>query len=194
MYTSNGFIVQMEREHIINGINYQGINNYSWPLIDSNICNNTVKEVQERIDDAQFNPEAIILLTNVEHVKAYVQACRDVDLSCRILYCEAEYSAATVNLGLHQGYAKETNFIGYDYADRFPDYHSCIANELLYHSYMFQSELINRLNEYGLFNNRENVDKFILAEKDARRNNKAIYFEKGAFVIYKLFTVPSPIG
>ena len=186
---SNGFVVQMNKDHFINGINYQGINNYPWPLINSDSSNLKVKQVQEQIDNAQFSSDAIILLSDVELLKVYVQACKAIDLSCRVLYCEAEYSTAIVHPDLHQIYGKESNFIGFDYADRFPDYHSCIANELLYHSNMFSNESFNKLNKYGLFTTKQDVDRFILEEKHARRNNKAIYFEKGDFVIYKLFVV-----
>ena len=78
---SNGFVVQMNKDHFINGINYQGINNYPWPLINSDSSNLKVKQVQEQIDNAQFSSDAIILLSDVELLKVYVQACKAIDLS-----------------------------------------------------------------------------------------------------------------
>lgn len=187
MWLSNGFVITRKaRGH------YNGIDNDAWPLEYEDIDDERINQIHNKLllnNEAYDN--SVALLTEINELLYYRKKCLALQLPIRILYCETEKSMPRYNRELVDRFAVKNCFIGYDFADSIPDYHSCIKNELLYHPFVFSNKMDNQLNKDGLFKDFSSISKFIEERAVLKNGENCFYFERGNFIIYKLYNIDS---
>ena len=186
MWQSNGFIVIRNPAG-----QYSGVDNDAWPLELEEMNDLDIQSIHQRITDQcyiHYNKPFAILMTDQEEVSLYKNKCEEKGGQPVVLYCETPMKEPGFNAELSRRYALEENFIGYDYADKQPEYHSCIKNELLYHPFIYSFK-VSQLNSAGLFSRYHQVCEFISEREKIMQSPDNRYLETGDFIVFKLFTV-----
>lgn len=186
VWQSNGFIIIRD-----DNIQYKGVDNDAWPLQWTGIQDARIEFIHKKIMEYchYYNESFAALLTDPSEVFYYQTKCASENIPIRIIYCETKLDKPKFDIQLAQRYAKRNNFMGYDYAEKIMDYHSCIKNELLYHPNLYKKTAPSLLNKNGLFCEYQDVINFKTERERIRSSGYDEYFEIGDFIVFKLYFI-----
>ena len=187
MWHSNGFIIIQDNNFL-----YKGVDNDAWPLQWTHIRDARIEFIHKKIIENcyyYYNESFVALLTDTDEVFYYQKKCVSENIPIRILYCETNLNRPKFDFQIAQRYAQRNNFMGYDYAEKLIDYHSCIKNELLYHPNLYKKTAPSLLNNNGLFCEYQDVINFKTEREMIRSSGCDGYFEIGDFIVFKLYFI-----
>lgn len=193
-FHSNGFIVKWVNSEYANkfrcpnaSFNYYGIEGDNWPIDrytegiseeELNYIENYLWEnIESRVDDINF----VWVCNDIIFIKRYVDVCKKANMKIEILFCESERSFPGYVVKFHEPI--NLQFIGYDYAYASADYYSCVFNEIPRTNEMQGI----KLNQFGLFSTENEILEFVNLRNKLITTNPLDGFEKGDFIIYKLW-------
>lgn len=172
----NGYIIQ--RKPISN---YCGIDGDNWYL---NYCSDKSyfeNYFDENIEKAWANLNFVDCCVDNEYMRYCIEESLKLGIEFRVLLCSTSKKAPRlekIELG------QVGNILGYDYAYSGGSYYSCILNDIISGRIKEFSKF--HLNENGLFDSYEEVEKFILCREKMKDKNSDYVFEDGDFIIYKI--------
>jgi len=193
-FYSNGFIVKWVSSEYSNKyrcpksvFDYYGIEGDNWPIdkytegVDKEeleyLQNYLWENIESRVDDIDF----VWVCNDINFIKRYVDVCKKANMKIEILFCESEKPFPKYVVNSHE--ESNLQFIGYDYAYPSADYYSSIFNEIPRTNEMRGI----KLNQFGLFSNENEVLEFVNLRDKLTDINQFVGFEKGDFIIYKLW-------
>jgi len=187
-FTSNGYLVkQINRDTMKN---YLGVENGNWPLepdadnIDETDRDELIRYVNENIDISWGIESHVDVCTDFDFVVRYANACIASGVEVEILYCKTSYATPVCDEPIEYDLQKKYKFLGYDIAYSGGSYYSCVFSDVFTGRIPVFSEI--QLNEYGLIENEDELQKFIML-RDAMTDELKESIEQGEFVIYKLW-------
>lgn len=168
----NGVIFQ--RKH--NGI-YQGIEGDNWYL-DNKLLSGYEEYFDDNIDVSCSDDDFVDVCNDEDYMKKYIEVSKKNDVEFQILLCETSLRRPAYE----RGRFINKEFLGFDYAYQGGSYYSAVNNDLVLRSFKEFEEL--SLNQNGLFETEEELNKFIKIREELAHRNE---FEKGDFIKYKLY-------
>ena len=120
----------------------------------------------------------IAACSDMEHIYRYVEEAEKHNIRYRLLLCETDVPDPVFDCP-----DLEKIFLGYDYAYASGDNYSAVYNEIPFVFPQF------RLNKYGLFQTREEIENYIAAREQFRQTHPPLTLEAGDFVIFRLHEV-----
>lgn len=179
MFNANGFLVTKVPQQYEGSVKYSGIETGPWPL-DEYI-------VQEKMSDEEFQQYENVMdnfwldvkLMNKQQMESYVKICREMKESVRILYIETKGTEVSYDLYLHEQYAKTECFLGYDVGQCGGDYYSALLMDIILRPELLGEQFGKYLNQYGLFNEIEDVIEYIEMREKLKEELPFMTFEGG---------------
>lgn len=120
----------------------------------------------------------IAACNDMNYIYRYIKEAEKQNIKYRLLLCETDVPNPTFDCP-----ECKKNFLGYDYAYAMGDNYSAVYNEIPFVFYQFH------LNQYGLFQTKEEIDKFIVAREQFKRTHSQFTLEEGDFVIFRLHEI-----
>lgn len=120
----------------------------------------------------------IAACNDMNYIYRYIKEAEKQNIKYRLLLCETDVPNPTFDCP-----ECKKNFLGYDYAYAMGDNYSAVYNEIPFVFYQFH------LNQYGLFQTKEEIDKFIVAREQFKRTHPQFTLEEGDFVIFRLHEI-----
>lgn len=175
-FYQNGIVVQrINHENM-----YKGIEGDNWYL---NYLGNS-KEFDlyydNEIEKAWINSEYVDCCSEMSYIEKYVLESKKKNIEFRILLCETTKSKPQIVINK----PFKIYFIGYDYAYAGGSYYSCVNNDIVSDRIPELKEI--RLNKNGLFNEVDEIQKFIKQRELLKKKYPRGTFETGEFIIYKI--------
>lgn len=182
---AKGFLVTSIAE-VINGIYYHGVDTNAWP-VGTCFSQKTATDLCELSNIDLSYP----LLIDFNSAVQYYAECERQQKNVRLLYCEVSGCNSSMSLPNYYNHS-DRFFLGFDYAYPSGDYYSAVANDVIFRNGSLSSKWRQHLNEYGLFQNAEQVQSFA-QDRLAFLHNKSIdehyYIERGNFSVFCIFRV-----
>lgn len=181
----NGIIIQKDTDNKYRGIDGSGFS-------ESTACNwffNDDESVSaqfepfydEYIGKTYWNLEKhswVAACNDIEYIYKYVKEAKKRGIKYRLILCETEIPEPRFECP-----DCEKRFLGYDYAYASGDNYSAVYNEIPYVFPQF------KLNRYGLFQTKEEIDRYIAERERFIKDNPPYTLESGDFVAFKLYEV-----
>lgn len=172
----NGVIFQ--KDH--NG-KYKGVEGYNWYL------NDLYQELlgdyfDEYIDKSWYSSDYVDVCNEETFIKNYIALSQKEHIKFRILLCETARLYPKMEHNLY-----DARFIGYDYAYSGGSYYSAVLNDIC--SKRIKEFAGFSLNLHELFEKLEDINKFVEMRNQLVINSDKNLFEKGDFLIYKLYEI-----
>ncbi len=165
---------------------YAGVNANAWPLELRDCISDASKQLLNICETNMFQP----FLIGAEEASVYMTKCRELGIAARVLYCEVDTGAYPIEPWVYPLYCGKKYFLGIDYAYPNGDYFSVCANEMLLQKTSFHCSWQKRLNQNGLFNEQKEFEWFLKERVFAELlPSSKVYFEKGPFMKYLLYSV-----
>ncbi|MBO4478227.1 MAG: hypothetical protein J5757_07885 [Lachnospiraceae bacterium] len=181
----NGIVVQSYVDNSYRGIDGSGFGKNSaqnWFLNDrEDISDYFVSYYDEKIGKTYWNLEDhtwIAACNDMDYIYAYVREAEKRKIKYRLLLCETDVPDPKFD-----GSDLEKRFLGYDYAYGTGDNYSAVYNEVPFVFPQF------KLNQYGLFQTREEIEKYIAAREEFKRTHPPLTLEEGVFDIFRLHEI-----
>ncbi len=129
--------------------------------------------------------DSIAAVPDLKLLKRYLLRCEIRNIATRTLLCSSDYPWPLLENREFTSLARFLNYLGYDYCTPW-EYYSAVHGELLFNTPPELQQHSARLNEYGLFNSRPEIEEFVVARwKYAERHPSKL--EDGAeFVIVRI--------
>lgn len=172
----NGIIFQRDEDR-----NYKGVEGDNWYLND--IFPESFEDFYcKNIEKSWHDSDCLDVCNDRGFIEKYMEVSRKENIKFRMLLCETdmpkpELAAITWNY----------KFIGYDYAYPGGSYYSAVFNDVC--SQRIEQFKGFKLNHCGLFEDIDGIGEFIALRKRLACQDKDLTFEKGDFVIYKLYEI-----
>ena len=115
---------------------------------------------------------------DMDYIYKYVEEAEKRHIKYRLLLCETEVPEPRFVCP-----DLKKKFLGYDYAYASGDNYSAVYNEIPDVFPQF------RLNQYGLFQTKEEIDEYIAARELFKQTHPPLTLEEGDFVIFRLHEV-----
>jgi hypothetical protein len=184
----NGFIVKSVEEIYRN---YSGIEGNCW-----NIDEDTEGiEVQERkylynyysqyIDLSWTDENHVDVCSDIKFINRYISTYLKANVKFEVLFCETLNERPSFNQFMESQTTDNFTFIGFDYAYPGGSFYSCVFSEV--YSKRISAFLNIELNKFGLINSEEELLDFIKRRDELILKDEQGIFEKGKFIIYKLW-------
>ena len=116
--------------------------------------------------------------TDRAHIRQYIEEAEKRGIPYRLILCES-----CVPQPIMEDVPQKKTFLGYDYAYSDGDNYSAVYNEI---PVVFDSF---RLNENGLFDSEEELQKYLAAREGFVRSHPPHTLEDGGFVIFRLWEI-----
>ena len=179
----NGIIVQRYVDIIYKGIDGCGFSTGENWFFN---CDERVSEDFEPYYDDIINKTFcnlgdhtwIAACNDMNYINKYIKEAEKQSIKYRLLLCETDLSYPRFDCPDF----KKT-FLGYDYAYPSGDNYSAVYNEIPYVFPQFQ------LNQYGLFQTREEIEKYIAERERFKLTRPQLTLEAGDFVIFRLHEI-----
>ena len=178
----NGIVVQSYADNVYRGIDGSGFSEktaQNWffnydestseifePYYDENI-GKTYWDLKEHTWVNACN--------DMDYIYKYIREAEKRNIKYRLLLCETDVPDPKFDCP-----DLEKVFLGYDYAYGTGDNYSAVYNEIPLVFPQF------RLNQYGLFQTREEIEKYIAAREHFKLIHPPLTLEKGDFVVFRL--------
>ena len=120
----------------------------------------------------------IAACNDMEYIYKYVKEAEKRNIKYRLLLCETDVPEPRFDCP-----DLERVFLGYDYAYGMGDNYSAVYNEIPYIFPQF------KLNKYGLFQTREEIEKYIAERERFKLTHPPLTLEVGDFVIFRLHEI-----
>lgn len=198
-YIVNGLIVKrLDSDYAQKYKDFWGISGDVWPIdkYSQDIDADEVKKYQDFLDKKVFLSEQsdkyVDVCADMDFLNKYVLTCKGAGFDIKVLLCETVKELPVVSKKTFGTISDKLVFLGYDYGYPCPDYYSCINNDI--HRFSEFSHLSK--NRYGLLEREEDVFNFIQIRDKLREELPINKFERGEFIIYKLWEYVGdfPIG
>ncbi|MBP5433043.1 hypothetical protein [Ruminococcus sp.] len=181
----NGIVVQSYVDNAYRGIDGSGFGDnsaHNWFLnYDERVSEYFEPYYDENIDKIYWNSDDttwIAACNEMNYIYNYVKEAEKRNIKYRLLLCETDVPYPRFDCPEF----KKT-FLGYDYAYPSGDNYSAVYNEIPYVFHQFQ------LNQYGLFQTREEIEKYIAERERFKLTQPPLTLEVGEFVIFKLHEI-----
>ncbi len=172
----NGVIFQKEDNK-----KYKGVEGYNWYLND--IYQELLGDYfDEYIDKSWYSSNYVDVCNEETFINNYIVLSQKEHIKFRILLCETERLYPRM-----ENYLYNPKFIGYDYAYAGGSYYSAVLNDIC--SKRIKEFTIFTLNSYGLFEELKDINKFVEMRNQLIIHRNENLFEKGDFLIYKLYEI-----
>ena len=189
MLHANGFLVRSIRE-MDKTLNrqYMGVEGNSWPLFEIEVPTAHVERLNRCVKDdvILFDRDVADVSVDLDFVLEYERECKRNGIDSVILLCETSFASPQVHYCGHH-----TRFLGYDYADMKYDYYSCVFNDVFGRKILEFAGM--ELNQYGLFNELDDVTAFAELRNRLQENDREWFYERGDFVIARVSQVMVPL-
>lgn len=186
-FISSGFLV-VGMPKYINGTLYCGVDTQVFPVeyVGLNIINST--EYKQSLLDTGY-----AFFLDYTCASDYYLRCKNENDNVRILFCESTVKGCQFSLSEND--INKVSFLGYDYTYPSGDYYSTIANEILYSCFPESTKWRSFLNQFGLFNSMQTVEKYLVERNyHKQQSDAAIYFESGDFCIMRVYELGIKTG
>ena len=179
----NGIIVQNNVDSIYKGIDGSGFSTGdNWFFnYDERVSEYFEPYYDENIDKTFFNlgdHTWIAACNDMNYIYKYIKEAEKQNIKYRLLLCETDLPYPRFVCPDF-----EKTFLGYDYAYPSGDNYSAVYNEIPYVFPQFQ------LNQYGLFQTREEIEKYIAERERFKLTHPPLTLEGGEFVIFRLHEI-----
>lgn len=173
--------------HMINGIIFQKKENKKYKGVDGNnwYLNDIYQEFfgeyfDNYIGKSWYDSDYVDVCSEKIFIKSYIALSQKERIKFRMLLCETEKPYPRMESSVYGA-----RFIGYDYAYSGGSYYSAVLNDVC--SGRIEEFINIKLNSYGLFNNFQELSEFIKMRNELAAKSKESLFEKGDFLVYKLY-------
>lgn len=175
---ANGLIVVENTESW-----YKGVDRYPWPLKQYDpILHRMLFQMHQVSWDCD-------MIQDLEFALHYQTVANKHAQGAEVLYGEfMDVRLPTYSIDLFEKITGRCEFIGWDYSYAGGDFYSCVDNDLSLKKDLFYN-LLNYVNQNGLFETEADVNTFIKLRKKLRRKYPVESFEIGPFYKAKLFRV-----
>ncbi len=181
----NGIVVQSFVDNVYRGIDGSGFRENSaqnWFLNDfEDVSDYFESYYDEEIGRTYWNlgdHSWIAACNDMDYIYKYIKEAEKRNMKYRLLLCETEVPAPKFECPDF-----EKIFLGYDYAYGRGDNYSAVYNEIPFVFPQFQ------LNQYGLFQTRKEIEKYIAAREQFKLTHPPLALEVGDFVIFRLHEI-----
>lgn len=174
----NGIIFQK-----VDNRKYKGVDGYNWYLND--IYQDILgKYFDENIDKSWYSPDYVDVCSEEAFINNYIELSKRENINFRMILCETEKKYPKLEARICNA-----KFIGYDYAYSGGSYYSAVLNDICLRKIGEFAKI--KLNVFGLFDDLKNTNEFIKVRNQLITERKDYLFEKGDFIIYKLYEIDS---
>lgn len=164
---------------------YKGIEGENWYFNYLNSDKDFETYFEAEIEKSWEDNRYVDCCFDIAYIQNYIMESKHINIKFRLLLCETTRLFPRISVDL----LIKTWFLGYDYAYAGGSYYSCINNDVLPNRI---PELVDlKLNENGLFNTEEEIEKFIKMRDVLKSSYPQGTFESGEFIIYKLSEIES---
>ena len=178
----NGIVVQKYIDNSHKGIDGSGFSEHTgqnWFLnLEEDVSDYFGSYYDENIGKTYFNlgEHAWIAACNdMNYIYRYVKEAEKINIKYRLLLCETDIPDPKFDCP-----DLKRIFLGYDYAYAAGDNYSAVYNEIPFVFPRF------KLNKYGLFQTREEIDEYIAAREQFKLTHPPLTLEEGDFVVFRL--------
>lgn len=190
MCFANGFLITSE-PRTINNILYHGIDTCAWPVpedeLENIFCEKQRKAYEQLTDDLLVGENDICLL-GFDLMTKYVEYCKKKNYLYRVLYIEVKNEHLGLEQYLHDKFAKDIMFMGYDIGICAYDYYSALLADVIARPSFLNDEIIYKLNHFGLFPSINDVDYYLQLRNDMQKW-KSNALEGGTMRIMSIYGV-----
>lgn len=120
----------------------------------------------------------IAACNDMEHIYKYAEEAKKRNIKYRLLLCETDVPDPKFECP-----ELKKVFLGYDYAYASGDNYSAVYNEIPHVFTQFH------LNQYGLFQTREEIDRYIAERERFKLTHPPLMLEEGDFVVFRLHEI-----
>ena len=181
----NGVVVQSYVKNTYRGIDGSGFGENSAQNWFLNYYEDTAAYFEsyydENIGKTYWNFENhtwVAACNDMDYIYKYVKESEKRNIRYRLLLCETDVPNPKFDCPNF-----EKIFLGYDYAYGTGDNYSAVHNEIPFVFPQFQ------LNQYGLFQKREEIEKYIATREQFKLIHPPLTLEEGYFVIFRLHEI-----
>lgn len=129
-------------------------------------------------EDWFLEPHTFVgVCSDFEYIKRYIAVSKELGIKYRVLVVMTDIPSPTVELDPDI----ELKFLGFDYAYEGRDNYSAVYNEI---PGIFPD---CKLNENGLFETREEMDKYLSLREEFVKTHPPYTLEDGDFTVFKLY-------
>lgn len=185
-YIANGFLVTAQPAGT--GYRYLGVDNDAWPVL----VGEPYGALRAALNGAETPDEETPVLLNADMAALYLKLCRASHRTVRLLYCEVTTEhGGSYDPVLHQRFALESQFLGYDLAYPNGDYFSAVLNDLICREGLFAEQY--ELNQSGLLDSLSAASAFALERKRKKeeldRTGQGNLLEGDEFYVFGVYAV-----
>ncbi len=189
-FVPNGFLVRGRRD-IDKHLNrvYTGVEGNPWPLLDIPNPSGSTRELFEYIESYVLHYgelDSIDVCDDAEITGRICEECKNAGIDFCLLYCETPRKKPRLPIAYVEKIKVSSIFLGFDYADSSFDYYSCVFSDVFSERIDFGCSF--DLNEYGLFDEYDKALDFVQRRNELAQLHPEL-FEKGDFIVYKLWLV-----
>ena len=181
----NGIVVQKYTDISYKGIDGSGFSEntaQNWFLNDyEDVSDYFESYYDENIGKTYWNLGNHIwtaACNDMSYIYKYIREAERRNIKYRLLLCKTDIPDPKFDCPDF-----EKIFLGYDYAYALGDNYSAVYNEIPYVFPQFQ------LNKYGLFQTREEIEKYIGAREQFKLTHPPLTLEEGDFVVFRLHEI-----
>ncbi|MBR6968439.1 MAG: hypothetical protein IKH78_07875 [Ruminococcus sp.] len=120
----------------------------------------------------------IAACNDMDYIYNYIKEAEKRNIKYRLLLCETDVPDPKFDC---PDFKKI--FLGYDYAYAAGDNYSAVYNEIPFVFSQF------RLNQYGLFQTREEIEEYIAEREQFKLTHPPLTLEEGDFVVFRLHEI-----
>ncbi|MBQ7915984.1 MAG: hypothetical protein IJ315_04265 [Firmicutes bacterium] len=135
-----------------------------------------------------------VYLINEKQMTDYVKVCREINCRFRVLYVEVQGTQGDFDSSLHDNYAKEEAFLGYDVGQLDGDYYSALMTDVIWRPKLLGDQFGGRLNQYGLFDRVEDGLEYLSVREKLKGELPDMTFEGGEMQIMAVYQVEESSG
>ena len=180
----NGIVVQKYTDNPYKGIDGSGFGDHTgqnWFLNYEEDAADFESYYDENIGRTYRIPGEhtwIAACNDMDHIYEYVKEAEKRNIKYRLLLCETDVPDPQFDCP-----DLKRIFLGYDYAYAAGDNYSAVYNEIPFVFPQF------RLNQYGLFQTREEIEEYIDERERFKLTHPLLTLEEGDFVVFRLHEI-----
>lgn len=179
----NGIVIQSCADSFYRGIDGSGFSTGENWFFNSDESTSEIfgPYYDENIGRTYWNLQShswIAACNDMDYIYRYIKEAEKRGIKYRLLLCETE-----VPDPIFVCPDIEKKFLGYDYAYETGDNYSAVYNEIPYVFPQF------RLNQYGLFQTKEEINEYIAERERFKRSHPPLTLEEGDFTVFRLHEI-----
>lgn len=190
MNYNQGFLVT-DKPLFCNNIKYNGIECNPWPLnrdlLEQTFTMEQLDLFDSKIDDLCVNNG--IALLDITLLKSYIYACKKHNQDHYIKFVEV-YRTDSYNAAdecFFKSIARSYSFLGYDVGECAYDYYSAVLSDIINRPLLFGVNIINSLNNNGLFESLDDAKLFLAQRKANMQFDTEFTYERCNVDIIKIY-------